>query len=339
MHNGHLTTRELNNNNSTNGSLAIYDQEFALVKEFRLPFLPHSNFQNSWNLNLLVATPDSGNKAALINLKNDEIKLISLNDGMQFTGHGFFIPQSSNFALTAIDSTTEEGEIIYFDQFGTIQRKHSSHGFNPHQLDVDLQDPTMAIAVNRGKAPFYEDSSLTWFKINDGVVAKKLVTQKSGESLKHFTQTKDNNTYVYGEELRLNKSSPLLYLYQSRFEKTASHWIKMSRDWNLSGDGQILNILLDPEYERLWMTLPDKGFILIFNPITNLIEKKFERKKARLLLPLLKSDKIYVTCDPLENNRYFSRSKKEGLSLQSNYFKLDYLGQHLTVFKRPTFSL
>ena len=339
MHNGHLITREFKNKDLITGSLAIYDQEYSLLKEFKLPFLPHSNFQNKWNLNLLVATPQSGNQAAIINLKNDEVKIISLNNEMQFTGHGFFITDSSNFVLTAMNKKNQKGEIIYFNQSGTILRQQSSYGFSPHQVEIDFLHPTMAIVTNSGKAPLFEESTLTWFNINDGLFIKKNITQKVGESLKHFTQTKDNKIYVYGNALKLNIKSPLLYFYQPNQENELSKWKKLGHDWDLSGQGEILNLLLDLKNERLWMTLPDKGLVLIINPTTNLLEKKFERKKATLLFPLIKSDKIYVTCDPIENRRFFSRNKKKELSLESKYFKPDNLGPHIAPFKRPAFSL
>jgi hypothetical protein len=311
--------------------MAIFNEDYLLLKEIKLPFFPHLNFQNPHDLNFIVAISNEGDRAAIINLKGEEVLIVEANQNVQLSGHGFFLPLSSDFALSVVTKDTGEGEIHYYNQHGILLRKHSSYGLTPHQVECHRQDLKVAIVANA--------DSLVWFNLLDGSLIKKLNVLKKGETLKHFTQTKEETLYVFGEVYDQKQSFPLLYFSRPAKKDVLESWVNLSSLWNESLHGEILNLFIDSNYERLWMTIPEHGTIIVYNPNTLKIEKVFQRKKASLILLMPKSNKIYVTCDVIENRRYFSRNRLEELPLQTQFFKLDYLGQHISSFKKPLDSI
>lgn len=322
----------MGNDNPESGALAIYDKEYTLIKTMKLPFVPHSTIQNPIDLNQLIATQKYGDTAAIINVDQDEIKLIKLSPNIDFSGHGFFIPETTNFALTAMNFQTKMGEIHYYDNQGSNIRTHSSFGINPHAVEVNLENPKQAIVANTGTLPDInqEKGSLIWFNIADGSMVKKREANTINDGFKHFTQTAEKMIYIHGLTNDRTKENALFYTYNVLTDQLEN----ISSKWNETYQDEILNIFIDPEFERIWMTVPKAGSVLVYNPLTKQIEKQFKRNRPQLLLPFKKSDRLYVTCASEDNRRYFSRSKRSELDFQSKSFKLDNLSQHISPYRR-----
>lgn len=315
-----------------NGAVAIYDKEYTLIKTIKLPFVPHSTLQNPFDFNQLIATQKFGDTAAIINVDQDEIKLIKLGANIDFSGHGFFLPGTTNFALTAMNFESKSGEIRYYDQNGNNTKTHSSFGLNPHVVELDQDDPKLAIVANIGTLPEIpqEKGSLVWFNFAEGTLVKKIEANQIGDGFKHFTQTADNRIYIHGLTNDRTKKNGLFYIYNKATEQLEN----ISAKWTKAYQDEILNIFIDQQFERIWMTAPAAGAVLVYNPQTKQIEKEFTRNRPRLLLPFKKSDRLYVTCAENDNRRFFSRANRQDLEFQSKSFKLDNLSLHISSYRR-----
>lgn len=302
MHNGHLIGME-------NKALGIFNQDYTLLKKIELPFVPHSSEQNPHNLNQLLAVTKDEKMAAVIDLNTTVVKLIKLPDELEFSGHGFFLPNKTDIAFTVIDKKDNTGELHFYNEAGIFLKKYSTKGHSPHVVEVDLFKNDQVIIANL--------DSLVWLSIEDGTLIKK----REGQGLKHFSQGPDKNIYIHGIAFSV---------YNAKKDTIENK----SSKWNFSFKGEILNLFIDLDYERLWATLPQEDTVLVLNPQNFMIEKNFKIARPKIILPIQKSDRIYVTAAKNVEKRYFSRSKIEALDLKTS-FKLDNLGFHATKFKRP----
>lgn len=314
------------------GALAIYDKEYTLIKTVKLPFVPHSTIQNPSDLNQLIATQKFGDTAAIVNLDQEEVKLIKLSANSDFSGHGFFLPGTTNFALTVMNFENKMGEIHYYNLDGVNFKIHSTFGLNPHAVEVDQEDPSLAIVANIGTLPEIpqEKGSLVWFKIAEGTLVKKIEAEHIGDGFKHFGQTAEKIIYIHGLTNDRKTKNGLFYIYN----KNTDHLENISAKWTNTYQDEILNIFIDQQFERIWMTAPSAGAVLVYNPLTKKIEKEFKRNRPRLLLPFKKSDRLYVTCAENDNRRFFSRANRQELEFQSKSFKLDNLSLHISPYRR-----
>ncbi len=301
-------------------ALAIYDTRYSLIKKYPLPFSPHSSIQNPNNVDEVLAIPELGQVAALINLVSDKITKIQLSDQSLFSGHGIFIPNQDEFALTVINKNNKPGELQFFNKEGTLIKTQSTFGNIPHMLEVDLHNSNFAIVANAG-----EKGSLVWINIADGKVIQRKNTEIKSAALKHFIQTKDDKILAYG----LDDESALLYRYDLR----KNTFENISKLWNAKFHGEILNLYMDEEFERFWATIPKSGNVLVLNPLSLNVEKSFERDTPTLILPLKNSEHLFITTDKKDKRRFFSRSKTSELKIESKDLLLDNLGPHISPFK------
>ncbi|KYG62378.1 hypothetical protein AZI86_16200 [Bdellovibrio bacteriovorus] len=259
------------------GRVGLISAKAELLRSWTIPLKAHSVWQNKARPWQLMAIEKDGLLGAVIDVQNEHMhpRIVQSPEGTRFYGHGFFSADGSLIYITA-QKKNREGVILVYDSISMqVLQQIDSHGYRPHDLQVDLKNPDQFLIVNAGTRK--NEANVSWISLATGKLERQIFLDKPGYAPGHIWQQPNGEIYFTGADNQKRTEDENISFSVYRPGKEIMEVV--SANWGLTLKGETLNAFVDEANHRIWLTLTISDRILVVDKSSFEVIKSIDVKE------------------------------------------------------------